>query len=414
MSALTTDKSNRKVLLGNFTSLLILRGFDFILPLLTLPFLVRTIGIENYGLVSFALALALYFGALIQYGFQVTATREVARHREDEDVLSRIYSTTISVSFLFALIGAVIFFTIVMTVPRFRTEALLFIFAYLLVSSQSLFPVWFFQGIEKMRFIAQLTMTGRVLYVVALFSIVREPEDYQIVPLINAVSAMTILATSIWLIRYRFGVIYQRPKGKDIYELVRDGRHAFITQFAPTLYNNTTTLLLGFFVSAEQLGQFVSSTKIVQAMISLSNIIGRVFLPYLSRNIEQHGKFLLLMLFMGSTLTLGTILASNFVVELLFTSKNAAIANYLQFLSPRLFFAFCINALGFNYLMLVGQEKRFKNIVFFTSVAFFLIAICIIPLFGVSGALATLIGAPGMIAFLAFLSYNKDKRASYR
>lgn len=60
-----TNTENKKRLISNFMSLSVLRGFQFIIPLITLPCLVRTIGIENFGLVKFAISLNLYFGAIL-------------------------------------------------------------------------------------------------------------------------------------------------------------------------------------------------------------------------------------------------------------------------------------------------------------------------------------------------------------
>lgn len=90
-----TNTENKKRLLANFASLIVLRGFQFLIPLITLPYLVRTIGLEKFGLINFALALGLYFGAVVQYGFGVTATREIARNRDDPEKLSQIYSATL-------------------------------------------------------------------------------------------------------------------------------------------------------------------------------------------------------------------------------------------------------------------------------------------------------------------------------
>jgi PST family polysaccharide transporter len=142
---------------SNFASLTVLRGFQFLIPLITLPYLVRTIGIENFGLVNFALSLGLYFGAIIQFGFGITATREIARYRDDPVRLTQIYSATLSATMILAVISAVLFTFIVLSVEKFNTHLNLYLFTLAFIVFQSLFPIWFFQGMEKMKYITFLS-----------------------------------------------------------------------------------------------------------------------------------------------------------------------------------------------------------------------------------------------------------------
>ena len=74
----------------NFGYLVLTKGIDFILPLVLWPFLIKALGIETFGILSFVLAVSLYFGAFMQYGFNITAVRDVARVRGDRFKLSRI------------------------------------------------------------------------------------------------------------------------------------------------------------------------------------------------------------------------------------------------------------------------------------------------------------------------------------
>ena len=65
----------------------------YVLPLITLPYLTRVLGPANFGLMALGTAMTLYFAVIIDYGFAVTGTRQVAIAQHDPEKISQIYST---------------------------------------------------------------------------------------------------------------------------------------------------------------------------------------------------------------------------------------------------------------------------------------------------------------------------------
>ena len=111
---------------------------NFLLPLIAFPYLVRVLGPEKYGLITFALAFVQYFALLIDYGFNYTATREIAVNRDDKDKTSSIFSTVLVIKFSLFIIGLTIFSAIIFVFDKFRQEYLLFYFSFGIVFSNFL------------------------------------------------------------------------------------------------------------------------------------------------------------------------------------------------------------------------------------------------------------------------------------
>jgi len=401
------NTESKKRLFSNFISLSVLRGFQFLIPLISLPYLVRTIGIDNFGLLSFALSLGFYFGAVIQFGFGITATREIARYRENPIKLARIYSATLTASIILAVVSAIIFTLIILSFEKFNVHLKLYLFTLAYIVFQNLFPIWFFQGMEKMKYIAFLTLCTSALFLINLFIFITEQDDYVYVPLIQSVAAMVTFMLSVWVIKKQFNVKYLRPSWKEIKIVYSEGRHAFISQLAPNLYNNSAVFLLGIFTNNSVVGLYSAATKVIDAVISFGYVLSNTFLPYLSRNLQQHKAFQRIMLVSGGALTVITFLLAEWIVQLLFGSENLEVAVYIEWLAGCIFLLFVTMTYGTNFLMLIGRERVVKNIALYNSIIFFVIALSIIPFYGIWGAIVVLVGARLVMALLQFSYYLK-------
>jgi len=407
------NSDDKKRLAGNFLSLIVLRGFQFLIPLITLPYLVRTIGIEKFGLVNFSLSLCLYFGAVIQFGFGVTATREIARHRDDLFLISKIYSATITASICLALACIAVASIVILFFNKFNTHLHLYFFSLLFVVFQSLFPIWFFQGMERMKYITFLSLSTNIIFLTSLFLFVKNQDDYVLVPLLNAGAALTTFFLSVILIKKQFKVVYSTPKINELRSIFTEGRHAFISQLAPNFYNNSTVFLLGIFTNNTTVGLYTAAIKVVDSAISLGYILSNTFLPYLSRNMDKHDFFRKIMIASGSLLTLLIFIFADLIALFLFSGDNIEIALYIRWLAVCIFLVFSTLIFGPNYLMLIGQDHVTKNIALYTSICFFIFALLAISSFGIWGAIATLLGARMTIALLQYIYFLKLSRLGH-
>src|SRR5208283_4678208 len=116
--------------LRNVTSLSGLQVVTYFFPIIILPYLVRIIGPEKFGLIAFAQAFVQYFMILTDYGFNYTATRKISLCHDKKNEICSIFSSVMTVKFILTLISFVILLIIINLVPRFKNDWLIFFISF--------------------------------------------------------------------------------------------------------------------------------------------------------------------------------------------------------------------------------------------------------------------------------------------
>ncbi|MCP4705997.1 MAG: flippase [candidate division Zixibacteria bacterium] len=276
-----------KILIGNISSLFVLQAANYIFPLITLPYLVRILGPENFGLYVFAQIFIQYFVILTDYGFNYTATRQISIERNNIKKRSEIYGTVMLIKLGLTLISFGLLTVIVFTFPKFRPDWLLYYSAFLLVLGNVLFPQWLFQGMERMRYITIINIVVRTIGLIVIFVFVKAESDYVLAVLIVSLTSVliglvgTISAVKLFKLR---PVI---PSWMLIKRSLKDGWPLFISTAAISLYTTSTIFVLGLFSSNTIVGYFGAAEKIVRAVRSLIGPITQAIYPHISAIVSE-------------------------------------------------------------------------------------------------------------------------------
>lgn len=266
----------------NILSLFSLQSLNYILPLLTFPYLTRVLGPENYGLIAFAAAFIGFFQLLTDYGFNLSATREISVNRQDKEKVSTIFSSVMITKTLLTIISLFLILVIVFSFDKFRSEWLLYIFTFGLVIGNLLLPSWFFQGMEKMRYISILNIITALIFTISIFIFIRNPSDYIYVALINSIGSMISGTLGIWLVTRDFNMKFTTPSVEDIKYQLKEGWHVFISTVAISFFTTSNIFILGLFVNSTVVGYFAAGEKLVRAAQGVYYPISQSLYPYVS------------------------------------------------------------------------------------------------------------------------------------
>lgn len=256
----------RKLLAANILWMYGLQGLNYLIPALLLPYLVRTLGVGQYGLIAFAQSIAQYFILATDFGFNFSATRSISLNRENREEVSRIFWTVISIKFLLLFICAAILEAILLLVPALNHNRAIYFAAYLMVAGNAIFPLWLFQGIEQMRSISVYTGLGRLFAASLVVLLVHSPKDTLLATLLLSAGFLFAGLMGITVALRKYVSRFYRPTRRDILTMMSEGRHLFLTTAAVSLYSNTNTFLVGMLAGVEQAGYFSLVDKIIRAV----------------------------------------------------------------------------------------------------------------------------------------------------
>ncbi|MDP3041357.1 MAG: flippase [Candidatus Omnitrophota bacterium] len=252
----------RKIVLGNFISLTTLQSISYILPLVVLPYLIRVIGMEKFGLIAFAQSLVQYFLILTDYGFSLSATKTISLIGEHKRKTSAVFSSVMTVKLIFAGISFIILCAILYFVPKFRNDWLVYILSFGAVVGSTLFPVWFFQGKEKMSYIAVVNVISGLVYAICIFIFIKGPGDFLLVPLLNSILSIISGILGLYIAFRKFRLEFILQKYVDIKRELRTGWDIFISILAVNAYTTTRIFAVGLLTNNVITGYYSLAERI--------------------------------------------------------------------------------------------------------------------------------------------------------
>lgn len=291
----------KKMLIHNFIALAILQGSNYILPLITIPYLTRVLGIKLYGLTVFATAFTSYFSMLTDYGFNLSATREIAKNRNDKNKISTIFSSVMIIKLILLLVSFLILIIAITFIDKFNKYWMVYLFSFGTVIGMTIFPEWLFLGMEKMKLITYINLIGKTISTFAIFIFIKEKSDYVIVPIINSISFLIIGLLSLVIVKRYLSVELKVPTKQQLLYSLKDSTQYFTSRISASIYSVSNTFVLGLVTSTTVVGYYTIAEKIYRAVLGLYKPAVDVLYPFFSKekNINLFKKIFYLCTFLN-------------------------------------------------------------------------------------------------------------------
>ena len=415
-----TCTEEKKRLAGNIISLGVMQGANYILPLLTLPYLVRVLGPEYFGLLAFATATNSYFILITDYGFNLSATRQISIHRDDKDKVNEIFSSVMMIKTGLMFLSFALIALLLVSFEKFSQHWEVYLMTFGMVIGQVLFPVWLFQGMERMKYITYLNIGAKAFFTVCIFIFVQNEADYLLVPLLTALGFIVAGIWSLYIVKKEFNVSFAWQSIATLKLQLEEGWHVFFSSMAISLYTISATFILGLLTNNTIVGYFAGADKVVQAVKGLYQPVSQAIYPLIGKKIHED-KQAGLAFIQKTTWIVGTgmflisvllFLLAEWIVNLLLGEQYNQTVVYLQIMAFLPFIIALSNIFGIQTMLNLGYKIAFSRILLAASILGVGLSFVLVPLYEGLGTAITLLVVEVIVTVFMYL-YLKIKLRRY-
>jgi len=278
-------KGKRGTLLTNTVMLYILTFSNYLLSLVVVPYESRVLDPALFGLLGTANAIMLYFQLVMDFGYLLSGTQEVARCREDKAQLSRIFTAVTMGKVILIVLSAVALQVLCSVIPAWQDKRLLLTLFFLAAAINSLLPDYLYRGMEKMSSITVRTVCIKVFFTIGIFVVLKQPDDIWKIPLVTAIgNAIAVVATLIHLDK-KLDIRLKKPDFKEMWAAMRRSSTFFYSRIATTAYSALNTVILDVISgTGAVVGFYNSADKLIATGKSALSPISDSLYPYMVKN----------------------------------------------------------------------------------------------------------------------------------
>ena len=357
-------------LFHNIFALSSVQALSYILPLITLPYVTRVLGVEAWGTVALVQVVLSYFTMVTNWGFGLSGTRKVAEYRNDPNKLSEIFMATWLAQWILCVVVCFVLIGMTQYIQYFESVTIYFIFGIGIIIGNILFPVWFLNGLERMKELAGIQIFARSAAVPLTFIFIKQPND---APLLLAITGFTGIlsgALSIVWIKKTLNLKWVIPTINQIYLELKEGASIFSSTLWISCYTTITPIILGSMSGASEVGYYAFADRFKSLAQSLLVPISQSLFPRLSHLFVENvteakaliiksSKFILTISLVSSLLL--WIFAPYIVIAMGGESFRPAI-DVLRWLAPLPFVISLSNIFGIQVMIPNKKTKAFNLI----------------------------------------------------
>lgn len=373
-----------KTLIQNFSYLSALQIFNMLIPLISYPYLIRILGKETYGLVVYAQAIVGYLVILVGFGFNISATKEISIHRDNREKLNEIVSSVLIIKILLFVLSAIVLVILLLVIPQAKGYEALFLLMLWMCMYDVIFPMWYFQGIERMKYITYITLVSRLTFLGLIFVFIHNPSDYLFIPIINGIGALLAGIMSLAIIFRKHKIQFTLQPIDRLKFYFKDSIPIFVSNVSIKLYVSTNKVIVGSFLGMTEVAYYDLAEKLASVLKMPIAILSQALFPKISKekDLKFVRKIFQISLIANVSFYLLFVLLSKNIVLLLGGKTMMDAVLIVNLLASTLPIISMSNVFGIQLLIPFGHNRTYSGIILTSGLFYFLQSILIWATFG--------------------------------
>lgn len=357
---ISRQKLNVLYLMGN-------QGVNYIMPLLVFPFLMHVLGAKKFGSLSFSLATVQFLILLTDYGFNYSATKSISIAGQDKQVISQVFFRTMWAKILLCLICFIALLVMVEVLDAYAAIKDLLFINFLAVVGTVIYPLWLFQGLERMGAITLFSVLSRGCVLICFYFLVKNENDIDAAMLLLAVPNILAGCFALFTIYQEKLVFWVSFSVGEIKKALLEGSQVFSSTLLTSMYTLMTPVVMGFVAGPVSVGYLNVANTVKQAVCGVFSPLLQAYFPrvnalYVTDKDASRAlasklfKYVMLMLTFIST---GLFLMSGVIVEKAFGAQYAAAIPVLKVLAFAPLFIMANSVMGLLFMIPRGDMRGY-------------------------------------------------------
>lgn len=408
-------KKKASKIFQNTSMLLILNIAKLVFPFITLPYLTRVMSTDCYGVVAYVKAVMVYMQVIVDFGFTLSATKQVVEAKNNKEKLNHIVGVNIISKLIIALLAFVGLIVLIIFIPILRQNIVFTILSYAVVVLTVFLFDFLFRGIEKMHVITIRFVIMKSISTLLTFLLVKDDSDILLIPILDIMGSVIAIVWVLYEIK-KIGIAFTFPKIKECFVVIKESFVYFMSNVASTSFNVFNTVVAGIVLTSTEIAYWSVCMQIVNAIQALYTPISDAIYPEMirSKNVHLIRKIILVfvpIIFIGCIITF---FCGKWALWILGGEKYLAALPALRGLVPVLFFGFLAIIFGWPSLGAIGRVKETTISTVLASV-FQIFVVLILLLFGRLSlfAMAVVRSATEMLLFTLRFYFCKKYRTEF-
>jgi PST family polysaccharide transporter len=276
-------------------------------------------------------------------------------------------------------------------------------------------PLWFFQGLEEMKYITYFNFVGKFLFTILIFVLIKNSQDFLIFIGLNSILSLGVSLSSLFFIFLKYKIKLMFPNKKEILHQINEGKHIFISNIGISLYTNSTTFILGLLTSYEIVGYFTAADKIRNAIQSIYSPISQAIYPRLASLFNTSKVEAMVFLKKVSSWVLLSGISMGFLIlifsrEIIILILGYAYLSSISILKLMAFLPVIIaisNLGGIQVMLNIGEKKAFMKIILTAAILNLILLFVFIPYYNANGAAFSMLITEIYVTVVILISLNK-------